>query len=130
MRAAGVPADSPMAQLNGKRLLPVLYGRTVTSNPTDRNKMDDVCRKEKIECWDVSGSGVETSSTGCYKSPYVHPFHTDRGSTTATAMGKASTGPRVGTVPVLPRMLHSHAFRPFSSRSHAMLGQRGLRPLY
>lgn len=93
--------------------------------------MNDFCREQKIECWDVSGPGVETSSTGCFKSPYVHPLRTDRGSTTAAAVGKASTRSRVGTVLVaLLHVLRSRAFRPLSSRHHAHLGKRRLRPLY
>ncbi|KAG2484990.1 hypothetical protein HYH03_016283 [Edaphochlamys debaryana] len=72
--ASGSPdQDSPVAKLAGKRLLPVLCGRIITTNTTDLNKMEEICRANEIEVWDVSGSGVELSS-GCFKSPHVHHF--------------------------------------------------------
>ncbi|KAG2427066.1 hypothetical protein HXX76_012580 [Chlamydomonas incerta] len=82
------PSSSlPVAKLKGKPLMAVLCGRIVTSDTTDVNKLAAICKEHKIEVWLVNGSGVELSS-GCFKSPYVHPLgkHHNGSTTSATAV--------------------------------------------
>ncbi|KXZ50617.1 hypothetical protein GPECTOR_15g300 [Gonium pectorale] len=118
------PSSTPLGQLKGKQLLPVLCGRAVTSNTTDLTKMADICRQHKIECWDVSRSGMELSSDGCFKSPYVHPFGKDRGKTTAAvASQKVATRAGAAESSALRSLSHSAGLLRFTPRGRAMLGQ-------
>ncbi len=107
-----------MGQLKGKQLLPVLCGRTVTSDSTDLDRMAHICRQHQIECWDMGGSGVGRSSGSCFQSPYVHPVGKNRGIATAAAC-QANAGTRAGAAGSVLR----NAVQQFAPLGRVMLSQ-------
>eukprot|EP00898_Chlorokybus_atmophyticus_P000790 jgi/Chlat1/1711/Chrsp127S00096 len=58
--------------LQGRRLLLVLCGRSVTKKETDRLQLLERCDLDRIELWLPNGVGYGTGD-GCTKAPFKHP---------------------------------------------------------